>query len=115
MVKFFDLIVFSQIFHAIYRAPTREPELGHYPMALRLFPVGAIASGQHFSIGMWTAWASIRHCPSFKAMAGLRERVWKLLEPNYYRICIDIDTTVETLCGDTARATAVSLAVMPCS
>ncbi|RJQ80678.1 MAG: hypothetical protein C4519_09560, partial [Desulfobacteraceae bacterium] len=33
-------------------------------------------------------------------MSALRERVWKQLGLNYYRIHIDIDTTVETLYGN---------------
>ena len=35
-----------------------------------------------------------------KLMSVLRERVWKQLGLNYGRICIDIDTTVETIYGN---------------
>jgi hypothetical protein len=35
-----------------------------------------------------------------KVMAKLRERVWQVCGISYYRICLDIDTTVETVFGD---------------
>jgi hypothetical protein len=35
-----------------------------------------------------------------KLMCILRERIWQQLGLNYYRICIDIDTTVETIYGN---------------
>ena len=34
MIKFFDLIDFKQIFNATYRAPARQPKLGHYSMVV---------------------------------------------------------------------------------
>jgi len=36
MIKFFDLINFKQIFQAAYRAPARQPKLGHYSMVAGL-------------------------------------------------------------------------------
>ena len=125
MIKFFDLIGFSQIFHAIYRAPTREPKLGHYPMVVGLLMLLFIGFNRirHFTYvrldallcgffrlarlpvasTFWRYMDSLginQALSLLKIMAALRERVWKQLGLNYYRICVDIDTTVETLYGE---------------
>jgi hypothetical protein len=125
MIKFLDLIGFSQIFHSIYRAPCREPKLGHHRIVtgiLMLLFIGfnriwhftyvrldAILCG-FFRLTMLpvasTFWRyvdsmGVNQALSFlKIMAALRERVWKQLGLSYYRIHVDIDTTVETLYGD---------------
>lgn len=125
MIKFFDLIGFQQIFHAIYRAPTRNPKLGHYSMAVGLLMLLFIGFNRiwHFTYvrldailcGFFrlprlpvasTFWRYVdslginQALSLLKIMAALRERVWKQLGLNYYRICVDIDTTVETLYGE---------------
>ena len=125
MIKFFDLLGFGKIFHSIYRAPSREPKLGHYRMVtgiLMLLFIGfnriwhftyirldAILCG-FFRLTMLpvasTFWRYVdsmgvnQALSLLKIMAALRERVWKQLDLNYYRIDVDIDTTVETLYGD---------------
>ncbi len=33
-------------------------------------------------------------------MALMRQRAWQLCDLNYHRVCVDIDTTVETLFGN---------------
>jgi hypothetical protein len=125
MIKFFDLIDFKQIFHAAYRAPARQPKLGHYSMVAGLLMLLFIGFNRiwHFSYirldamlcGFFrltklpvasTFWRyldslGINQAQSFQRLMGvLRERVWQQLGINYYRICIDIDTTVETIYGN---------------
>jgi len=125
MIKFFDLIDFKQIFHTTYHAPVRQPKLGHYPMVAGLLMLLFIGFNRiwHFSYirldamlcGFFrltklpvasTYWRyldslGINQARSFSRLMGmLRERVWLQLGLNYYRIGIDIDTTVETLYGN---------------
>jgi hypothetical protein len=125
MIRFFDLIGFSQIFHSLYREPTRQPKLGHYPMVVGLLMLQFIGFNRiwHFTYirldAMLCGFFRLQRLPVagtywryvdsmginqaqsiLKIMAALRERVWKQLELNYYRICVDIDTTVETLYGE---------------
>ena len=125
MIKFFDLIDFKQIFNATYHMPARQPKLGHYSMVAGLLMLLFIGFNRiwHFSYirldamlcGFFrvtklpvasTFWRyldclGINQAQSLlKLMNVLRERVWKQLGLNYVRICIDIDTTVETIYGN---------------
>jgi len=125
MIKFFDLIDFKQIFEATYHAPSRQPKLGNYSMVAGLLMLLFIGFNRiwHFTYirldamlcGFFrltklpvasTFWRyldslGINQAQSLlKVMSILRERVWQQLGINYYRICIDIDTTVETLYGN---------------
>jgi len=125
MIKFFDLIDFKQIFTATYHAPARQPKLGNYSMVAGLLMLLFIGFNRiwHFTYirldamlcGFFrltklpvasTFWRyldslGINQAQSLlKIMSILRERVWQQLGINYYRICIDIDTTVETLYGN---------------
>jgi len=125
MIKFFDLINFKQIFNSTYRAPARQPKLGHYSMVIGLLMLLFIGFNRiwHFTYiqldailcGFFrltklpvasTFWRyldslGINQAQSLlKLMSILRERVWQQLGLNYYRICIDIDTTVETIYGN---------------
>ena len=125
MIKFFDLIDFKQIFSATYHMPARHPKLGHYSMVAGLLMLLFIGFNRiwHFSYirldamlcGFFrltklpvasTFWRyldslGINQAQSLlKLMSVLRERVWKQLGLNYVRICIDIDTTVETIYGN---------------
>lgn len=125
MIKFFDLIDFKQIFNATYHMPARQPKLGHYSMVAGLLMLLFIGFNRiwHFSYirldamlcGFFrvtklpvasTFWRyldslGINQAQSLlKLMSVLRERVWKQLGLNYVRICIDIDTTVETIYGN---------------
>jgi hypothetical protein len=125
MIKFFDLIDFKQIFESTYHAPARQPKLGNYSMVAGLLMLLFIGFNRiwHFTYirldamlcGFFrltklpvasTFWRyldslGINQAQSLlKIMSILRERVWQQLGFNYYRICIDIDTTVETLYGN---------------
>jgi hypothetical protein len=125
MIKFFDLIGFKEIFHAAYCEPTRTPKLGHYSMVAGLLMLLFIGFNRiwHFTYirldailcGFFrlpqlpvasTYWRyldsmGINQAQSLlKLMSILRERVWQQLGLSYSRICVDIDTTVETLYGN---------------
>jgi hypothetical protein len=125
MIKFFDLIGFKEIFHASYREPSRKPKLGHYSMVVGLLMLLFIGFNRiwHFTYirldailcGFFrlpklpvasTFWRyidsmGINQAQSLlKLMSILRERVWQQLGFSFDRICIDIDTTVETLYGN---------------
>ena len=125
MIKFFDLIDFRQTFNATYCAPSRMPKLGHYSMVAGLLMLLFIGFNRiwHFTYirldailcGFFrlsklpvasTFWRyldsmGINQAQSLlKLMSILRERVWHQLGLSYSRICVDIDTTVETLYGN---------------
>jgi hypothetical protein len=125
MIKFFDLIDFKQIFETTYLAPARQPKLSHYLMVtgiLMLLFTGfnriwhftylrldAILCGFFRVTKLPVASTFWRYLDSLginqaqslmKLMGILRERTWQQLGINYDRICIDIDTTVETLYGN---------------
>lgn len=124
LIKFFDLVNFKQLFDSTYKAPTRKPILGHYMMmsgVLMLLFTGfnriwhftymrldAILCG-FFNLPKLpvasTFWRyvnslGINQAKSLlKLMPLLRQRIWDLCDLSYYRICIDIDSTVETVFG----------------
>jgi hypothetical protein len=125
MIKFFDLIGFKQIFHAAYCEPARKPKLGHYSMVVGLLMLLFIGFNRirHFTYirldailcGFFrltklpvasTFWRYLDSMginqaqPPLKMMSILRERTWQQLDLSYSRICVDIDTTGETLYGD---------------
>jgi len=125
LIKFMDLINFQQIFDSTYKAPSREPKLGHCSMVTGLLMLLFIGFNRiwHFSYlrldamlcGFFrvvclpaasTFWRYVNSMginqgqSLLKVMAKLRERVWQVCEISYYRICLDIDTTVETVFGD---------------
>ena len=110
------------MFNATYRSPARQPKLGHYSMVAGLLMILFIGFNRiwHFTYirldamlcGFFrltklpaasTFWRyldslSINQAQSLlKLMSVLRERVWQQLGISYYRVCIDIDTNVETL------------------
>jgi hypothetical protein len=124
LIKFLDLVEFRGIFGSAYKAPTREPKLGHYSMVIGLLMLLFIGFNRiwHFSYlrldailcGFFnltrlpvasTFWRYVNSLGINQAhallglMAMLRERVWQLCDVSYYRICLDIDTTVETVFG----------------
>jgi len=125
MIKFFDLIGFKKIFDSTYRSPARQPKLGHYLMVAGLLMLLFIGFNRiwHFTYirldAMLCGFFRLTKLPVastfwryldslginqalslLKLMRILRERVWQQLGLNYYRICIDIDTTVETIYGN---------------
>ena len=120
-----DLIDFQQIFDSTYKAPSREPKLGHCSMVTGLLMLLFIGFNRiwHFSYlrldamlcGFFrvvclpaasTFWRYVNSMginqgqSLLKVMATLRERVWQVCGISYYRICLDIDTTVETVFGN---------------
>ena len=125
LIKFMDLIDFQEIFDSTYKAPSREPKLGHCSMVTGLLMLLFIGFNRiwHFSYlrldamlcGLFrvtclpvasTFWRYVNSLginqgqSLLKLMAKLRERVWQVCGLSYYRVCLDIDTTVETVFGD---------------
>ena len=125
LIKFFDLVEFREIFDSAYNAPAREPKLGHCSMVTGLLMLLFIGFNRiwHFSYlrldamlcGFFnqtrlpvasTFWRYVNSLGINQAhsllglMAILRERVWRICDLSYYRICLDIDTTVETVFGN---------------
>lgn len=124
LIKFLDLVDFRQIFDFCYHAPARKPKLGHYPMMTGVLMLLFIGFNRiwHFSYlrldAMLCGFFNLSRLPVastfwryvnslginqaqslLQLMAVLRERVWTLCQLSYYRICLDIDTTVETVFG----------------
>lgn len=125
LIKFLDLVDFRQLFNSSYKAPAREPKLGHYSMMVGLLMLLFIGFNRiwHFSYlrldpmlcGFFnltrlpvasTFWRYVNSLGINQAqsllqlMAELRQRVWNVCELSYYRVCLDIDTTVETVFGN---------------
>jgi hypothetical protein len=124
LIKFLDLVDFRQIFDSTYLAPTRKPKQGHYKMMAGVLMLLFIGFNRiwHFSYlrldAMLCGFFNLTRLPVastfwryvnsmginqaqslLKLMSMLRERVWALCELSYHRICLDIDTTVETVFG----------------
>lgn len=125
LIKFLDLVKFSEIFDGFYKPPSRDPKLGHhnmiYGLILLLF-IGFNRVWHFFYIQRDSMLCSIfnviklpyvttywRYVDSLginqgesllNVMSALRERVWHLCKRSYETIHIDIDTTVETIYGN---------------
>ena len=124
LIKFLDLVDFQQMFDFAYRAPSRKPKLGHYSMMVGLLMLLFIGFNRiwHFSYlrldAMLCGFFNLTRLPVastfwryvnslginqaqslLELMAQLRERVWKVCDVSFYRVCLDIDTTVETVFG----------------
>ena len=124
LIKFLDLIEFRKIFDFAYNPPTRKPKLGHYSMVVGLLMLLFIGFNRiwHFSYlrldAMLCGFFNLTRLPVastfwryvdslginqahalLRLMALLRNRVWQVCDISYYRICLDIDTTVETVFG----------------
>lgn len=124
LVKFLDLVNFKEIFNIFYKAPSRNPKLGHYNMVygfIILLFIGFDRVWHFFYIQLdsiicgifrvdklpyvTTYWRyinslGINQGKSFlNVISALRERVWHLCNISYEKIHIDIDTTVETVHG----------------
>lgn len=125
LIKFLDLVNFHKIFDSAYQKPPRNPKRGHYLMMvgiLMLLFIGfnriwhfvyvridAILCG-FFSVTRLPAASTFwRYVDSLginqaksllKMMSILRERVWQLCGFTFYRIRVDIDTTVKTVYGN---------------
>ncbi|MCP4987797.1 MAG: IS1380 family transposase [Colwellia sp.] len=123
--KFMDLVGFKEIFNGLYRAPTRQPKLGHYEMVYGLIMLLFIGFNRvwHFIYieldsmvcGIFnllklpyvtTYWRYVNSLglnqgkSLLMVISALRERVWHLCKIRYEVIHIDIDTTVETIYGN---------------
>ncbi len=124
-IKFLDLLKFEEIFNAAYRAPSREPKLGHYLMVVGILMLLFIGFNRiwHFTYvrldAMLCGFFRLTRLPVastfwryvdslglnqsnafLKIMSILRERFWQLCGLRYEQINISIDTTVETLYGN---------------
>lgn len=125
LIKFLDLIQFREIFDSAYRAPSRKPKLGHYKMVIGLLMLLFVGFNRiwHFSYlrldamlcGFFqqsrlpvasTFWRYVNSLGinQANALVGLmtlmRQRAWQVCHLSYGRVCVDIDTTVETLFGN---------------
>jgi hypothetical protein len=125
LIKFLDLIGLKELFEQVYRAPAREPNLGHYRMILGILMLLFIGFNRlwHFVYirldamvcGFFqlsclpaasTFWRyvdslGINQAHSMLKIIGvLRERVWQQCGLKYRKIHVSMDTTVETLYGN---------------
>ena len=125
LIKFLDLVEFRKIFDFAYKPPTRKPKLGHYSMVVGLLMLLFIGFNRiwHFSYirldAMLCGFFKLTRLPVastfwryvdslginqahavLRLIALLRNRVWQVCDISYYRICLDIDTTVETVFGN---------------
>ena len=125
LIKFFDLIGFRESFDSTYKPPSRKPKLGHYKMVAGVLMLLFIGFNRiwHFSYlrldAMLCGFFQLPRLPVastfwryvnsmginqanalVKLIASMRQRAWQLCDMSYYRVCIDIDTTVETLFGN---------------
>ena len=125
LIKFFDLIGFRESFDSAYKPPSRKPKLGHYKMVVGVLMLLFIGFNRiwHFSYlrldamlcGFFqlprlpvasTFWRYVNSLGINQAtalvnlMALLRKRAWQLFDMHFYRVCVDMDTTVETLFGN---------------
>jgi hypothetical protein len=124
LIKFLDMVNFAEIFNSTYTAPRRTPKLGHYAMVVGKLMLLFIGFNRlwHFVYirldAMLCGFFRVERLPAastfwryldslginqanslLKIMSILRERVWKLCDYNFYRMDVDIDTTVETVYG----------------
>jgi hypothetical protein len=124
LIKFFDLVDFREMFHYAYKAPSRQPKLGHYSMMVGILMLLFIGFNRiwHFVYvrldAMLCGFFKVDRLPAastywryvnslginqakslLKVSDILRERVWQLCGLQYARIRINIDTTVKTVYG----------------
>jgi hypothetical protein len=125
LIKFFDLVNFEKIFCSAYHEPSRDPKLGHYSMMVGILMLLFIGFNRiwHFVYirldAMLCGFFKVTRLPAastfwryvnslginqasslLKLMSILRERVWQLCGFEFYRIRINIDTTVKTVYGN---------------
>jgi len=125
LIKFIDLVNFHKIFDSAYQKPSRNPKQGHYLMMVGILMLLFIGFNRiwHFVYvrldAMLCGFFSVSRLPAastfwryvdslginqakslLKVMSILRERVWQLCGFTFYRIRINIDTTVNTVYGN---------------
>lgn len=128
LIRFLDLFRFEEIFEKMYLPPSRKPKLGHYKMVLGIIMLLFIGFSRlwHFlyiqldpmlsaTLGVEklphasTFWRYLNSLginqakPLLKIAAAVRERVWVHCGLDFETIHIDIDTTVETVYGETLQ------------
>jgi len=124
LIKFMDLINFHKIFNSAYHKPSRNPQRGHYLMMVGILMLLFIGFNRiwHFVYvrmdAMLCGFFKVTRLPAastfwryvdslginqakslVKVMSILRERLWQLCGFTFYRIRVDIDTTVKTVYG----------------
>ena len=125
LIKFIDLVNFHKIFDFAYHKPSRDPKRGHYLMMVGILMLLFIGFNRiwHFVYvrmdAMLCGFFAVTRLPAastfwryvdslginqakslLKVMRILRERVWQLCGFTFYRIRVDIDTTVKTVYGN---------------
>ena len=125
LIKFIDLVNFHEIIDFAYHKPSRNPKRGHYLMMVGILMLLFIGFNRiwHFVYvrmdAMLCGFFSVTRLPAastfwryvdslginqakslLKVMSILRERVWQLCGFTFYRIRVDIDTTVKTVYGN---------------
>jgi hypothetical protein len=125
LIKFLDLMRFEEIFDQTYRAPAREPKLGHYRMILGILILLFIGFNRlwHFVYirldAMVCGFFQLSCLPAastfwryvdslginqahsmLNTMSALRQCLWQQCDLKYKKIHVSLDTTVETLYGD---------------
>lgn len=128
LVKFLDLFRFEEIFEKLYLPPSRTPKQGHYKTMLAIVMLLFIGFSRlwHFLyvqldpmlcsiLGVeklphaTTYWRYVNSLginqaqPLLKIAAAFRERVWAHCGLMLGTVHIDIDTTVETVYGDSMQ------------
>jgi hypothetical protein len=128
LIKFLDLFHFEAIFEKLYLAPARKPALGHYKMVLGILMLLFIGFSRiwHFlyiqldpmlcsilavdklphATTFWRYLNSLglnQAKPLLKIAAAMRERVWAHCGLAFKTVHIDIDTTVETVYGESLQ------------
>jgi len=128
LIKFLDLFRFEEIFEKLYLPPSRKPKQGHFKMMLAIVMLLFIGFSRvwHFLyvqldpmlcsiLGVeklphaTTYWRYVNSlginqaAPILEIAAAFRERVWAHCGLMLETIHIDIDTTVETVYGDSMQ------------
>ena len=124
LIKFMDLVNFHKIFDSAYHKPSRNPQRGHYLMMVGILMLLFIGFNRiwHFVYvrmdAMLCGFFAVTRLPAastfwryvdslginqakslVKVMSILRERLWQLCDFTFYRMRVDIDTTVKTVYG----------------
>jgi hypothetical protein len=125
LIKFIDLVNFHKIFDSAYQKPPRNPKRGHYLMMVGILMLLFIGFNRiwHFVYvridAMLCGFFSVTRLPAastfwryvdslgisqakslLKVISILRERVLQLCGFTFYRIRVNIDTTVKTVYGN---------------
>ena len=125
LIKFLDLIKFEEVFEHSYKAPNREPKLGHYRMVVGILMLLFIGFNRiwHFIYirldAMVCGFFNLNRLPAVSTfwryvdslginqancfvniMSVLRERVWQQCQLSYEKVHVSADTTANTVYGN---------------